>query len=202
MKKLLLLLTLVLASAMSLPAQTTWKIDVAHSKVLFTVSHMVISEVTGRFTDFDATLIQKGTDFSGGTLNATIKTATINTDNDGRDKHLRSADFFDAEKNPEINFVSKSFEKTGKDTYKITGDFTLRGVTKTVTLDTKFNGTMKDPWGNTKAGFKATTTINRMDFGAKWNKVLEAGGLLVGETIDVTLQIEMTQEKPEQEKKG
>jgi polyisoprenoid-binding protein YceI len=203
MKKTLFLFILTLVTAFSLSAQTTWKIDVAHSKVLFTVSHMVISEVTGRFTDFDATLTQNGNDFSDGKLSATIKTASVNTDNDGRDKHLRSADFFDAEKNPEITFVSKSFEKTGKDTYKITGDFTLRGVTKTVTLDAKFNGTGKDPWGNTKAGFKATTTINRTDFGAKWNKALEAGGLLVGENVDITLQVQLNQQANEkQEKKG
>ncbi|MBI5216780.1 MAG: polyisoprenoid-binding protein [Ignavibacteriae bacterium] len=203
MKNTIFLFILTLITAFSLSAQTTWKIDASHSKVLFTVSHMVISEVTGRFTDFDATLIQNGNDFSSGTLNAIIKTASVNTDNDARDKHLRSADFFDAEKNPEITFVSKSFEKTGKDTYKITGDFTLRGVTKAVSLDAKFNGTMKDPWGNTKAGFKATTTINRMDFGAKWNKALEAGGLLVGENVDITLQVELQQQANEkQEKKG
>ncbi|MBI3193636.1 MAG: YceI family protein [Ignavibacteriae bacterium] len=185
----------------SLSAQTTWKIDVSHSNVLFTVSHMVISEVTGRFTDFEGTLVQTGAEFTGATLNAKIKTTSINTDNEGRDKHLRSADFFDTEKNPEITFVSKSFEKTGKDTYKITGDFTMRGVTKTVTLDAKYKGSTKDPWGNTKAGFKATTSLNRMDYGVKWSKSLDGGGFVVGETIDAIFQIELTQEKLEQEKK-
>ncbi len=202
MKKTLILFIFTLVIAVSLSAQTTWKVDASHSNVLFTVSHMVVSEVTGRFTDFEATLIQNGTDFTGGKLNAKIKSTSINTDNDGRDKHLRSADFFDAEKHPEITFVSKSFEKTGKDIYKITGDFSMRGVTKTVTLDAKYKGTTKDPWGNTKAGFKATTSLNRMDFGVTWSKSLDSGGLVVGETIDVTLQIELVQEKPEQEKKG
>jgi len=200
MKNIFALLLVLTLGALTTNAQTSWKVDVAHSKVSFTVSHMVISEVTGRFTDFDVMLAQPKDDFVGSTLTATIKTGSINTDNAGRDKHLKSADFFDAEKYPEMKFVSKSFEKTGKDTYKITGDLTLHGITKSVTLDTKFNGQMSDPWGNIKAGFKATGSVNRKEFGIQWNKTLEAGGLLVGENVDVVINVEMAKEKPESKK--
>jgi polyisoprenoid-binding protein YceI len=162
---------------------------------------MVISEVSGRFNDFDASLVQTSDDLSGSKLNASIKVNSINTDNEGRDKHLKSPDFFDAEKNPEITFVSKSFEKTGKNTYKVTGDLTMKGVTKPVVLDTKFNGQLKDPMGNVRAGFKATTTVNRTDFGVKWNKTLETGGLLIGEKVEVTINIEMLKQAGVEKKK-
>jgi polyisoprenoid-binding protein YceI len=195
MKKNILFIVLLAVSALSANAQTTWKSDAAHSKVSFSISHMVISDVTGRFTDFEATLIQTKDDFMDAKLNATIKTKSINTDNEGRDKHLRSADFFDAEKYLEITFVSKSFEKNGKNAYKITGDLTMHGVTKLVVLDTKFNGTVNDPWGNTKAGFKATTTVNRKEFGIVYNKTLEAGGLLLGEDVEVAINVELAKEK-------
>lgn len=199
--KQLTLLFLFLFSTVAFSLDTTWKVDLAHSKALFTVSHMVISEVTGRFTDFDVTLMQSGEDFTGSNLSVTVKVTSVNTDNDGRDKHLRAADFFDVEKYPEATFNSKSFTKTGTNTYKISGDLILRGVTKSITLDAKFNGTMKDPWGNEKAGFKVTGSVNRMDYGLQWNKTLEAGGLLVGETVDLTFQIELSKEKKEEGKK-
>lgn len=188
-------LIIIAVSVISLNAQTSWKIDAAHSNVGFNVSHMVIAEVTGNFKEFNATLVQNGEDFSGGKLTATIKVSSIDTDNEGRDKHLRSADFFDAEKYPEITFVSKSIEKISDKNYKVTGDLTMRGVTKSVVLDMKFNGQMNDPWGNTKAGFKATTRVNRKDFGLEWNKVLETGGLMVGEDINIIINTEMNKEK-------
>jgi len=167
-------LTLVASGA---SAETTWKLDNAHSAVKFSVTHMVIAEVPGNFREFDVTFTQKGsTDFAGSSLAATIKTASINTDNEGRDKHLRSDDFFNAEKFPAITFKSTSFEKTGTDTYIIKGELTIRDVTKPVVLTGRYTGTVKDPWGNTKIGFKATTAINRFDYGLKWNKALEAGG--------------------------
>jgi polyisoprenoid-binding protein YceI len=195
MKKNILFIFLLAVSALSAKAQTTWKLDPAHSKVSFNISHMVISDVTGRFTDFDVKLVHTKDDLTDGMLNATIKVKSINTDNEDRDKHLRSADFFDAEKYPEITFVSKSFEKTGKNTYKIAGDLTMHGTTKPVVLETKFNGTVNDPWGNTKAGFKATTTVNRKEFGIVYNKTLEAGGLLIGEDVEVTINVELAKEK-------
>jgi polyisoprenoid-binding protein YceI len=196
-RKTTLLLAVSALFSTPLMAQTTvWKLDPAHSQVRFSVAHLVIAEVTGRFTDFSVNFEQKGKDdFAGSSLTATIKTASINTDNEGRDKHLRSDDFLNAEKFPAITFVSTSFEKTGKDSYKISGDLTIRDVTKPVTLDARFTGTVKDPWGNTKAGFKATTSVNRFDYGVKWSKGIEAGGLVAGETIDITLLMEFAQAK-------
>ncbi|MBK7256824.1 MAG: polyisoprenoid-binding protein [Ignavibacteriae bacterium] len=194
-RTILAVLTLVLAISGAV-AQTTWKLDNAHSAVKFSVTHMVIAEVPGNFREFDVTFTQKGTaDFAGSSLSATIKTASINTDNEGRDKHLRSDDFFNADKFPAITFTSTSFEKTGTDTYVIKGDLTIRDVTKPVVLNARYTGTVKDPRGNTKIGFKATTAINRFDFGVKWNKAVEAGGLVVGETVDITLLMEFAQAK-------
>jgi polyisoprenoid-binding protein YceI len=194
MKKLLSLLIVLLIAALPVVAQTTWKIDPVHSKVLFTVSHMVVSEVTGRFNEFDATLVQTNDDFSESKLSATIKTNSIDTDNEKRDEHLKSADFFDAEKYPEITFESKSFVKTGENKYTITGNLTMHGITKEVVLHTTMNGIVKSPWGNEVAGFKAETTVNRYDFGLKWNKALEAGGVIVGENVKVTLQVELVKQ--------
>jgi polyisoprenoid-binding protein YceI len=195
MKKIYLSLFILFATVFMAMAQTTWKADVAHSKVQFSISHMVISEVTGRFKDFDATLVQKNDDLSDSKLSATLKVNSISTDNEKRDGHLKSADFFDAEKFPEITFVSKSFKKSGKDTYKISGDLTMHDSTKPVVLDTKFNGEVKDLWGNMMAGFKATTIVNRKDFGIVYNKALETGGLLIGEDVEVAIIVEMQKEK-------
>jgi polyisoprenoid-binding protein YceI len=195
--KRLILATLALALTITgASAQTIWKLDNAHSAVRFSVSHMVIAEVPGNFREFDVTFTQKGTaDFAGSSLSATIKTASINTDNEGRDKHLRGDDFFNAEKYPAITFTSSPFEKTGTDTYVIKGDLTIRDVTKPVVLKGLYTGTVKDPWGNTRIGFKATASINRFDFGVKWSKAIEAGGLVAGETVDITLLMEFAQGK-------
>ncbi len=195
MKRTTIFLFLLLIYGYTSNTQTIWKLDMAHSKVMFSISHMVISEVTGRFKDFDATLEQINDDFSNSNLKAVIKVKSIDTDNEGRDKHLLSPDFFNVEKFPEITFVSKKFEKVGKDAYNVTGDFTMHGVVKEISLSVKFNGTMVDPWGNTRAGFKATTKINRKDFGIQWNKTLETGGLLVGEDVDILINVEMQKEK-------
>jgi len=180
-------------------AQTIWKADKAHSKIDFSVTHMVIAEVDGRFTDFDATLTGSKDDFSDAKITATIKTASITTDNDFRDKHLRSDDFFNADKYPEIKFKSASIEKTGENTYKITGDLTIRDTTKTVVLDTKYNGQIVG-MGATKRAFKATTTINRFDYGVHWDKTIESGGLVVGKNVDITLLLEFN--KQTDDKKG
>jgi polyisoprenoid-binding protein YceI len=155
---------------------------------------MMISEVTGHFKDFTVMLTQGKEDFSGSTLTATIKAASISTDNDMRDNHLRSADFFDVEKFPELTFKSTSFEKIGEDEYRITGDLTMHGITKSVVLDTKYNGQLKDSKGTVYAGFKATGRVNRYDFGLKWNKSLEAGGILVSENVDITLNVKMVKQ--------
>ncbi|MCK9425115.1 MAG: YceI family protein [Ignavibacteriaceae bacterium] len=195
MKKLILAtVALLLVSASSFAQTQIWKADKAHSKVGFSISHLVVSEVEGKFSDFDVTL---STDAKGKLekVETVIKTATINTDNESRDKHLRSDDFFAAEKYPEITFVSKSIKATGKNGYKITGDFTMHSVTKSVTLDTKFNGEIKDPWGNTKSGWVATTTINRFDYGLSWSKAVETGGLVVGKDVHISLKLEFGLQK-------
>lgn len=176
-------------------AQPVWKHDAAHSQVKFSVSHLVIAEVTGTFNEFDVTLRQAGDgDFAGSQLEATIKTASIDTQNEMRDKHLRGDDFLNAEKFPELKFKSTGFEKTGEGTYKVPGMLTIRDVTKPVVLDVRYNGQVKDPWGNTKAGFKATTTINRFDYGVKWDKAIETGGLVAGNIVEITLLMELARQ--------
>jgi len=198
MNKVLTLATLTLVLAGGLSAQAVWKADKVHSKVNFSVSHMVISEVTGDFKDFDATLTSSKDDFSDAVIDATIQMASINTDNDKRDAHLRSDDFFNAEKFPTMTFKSTNIEKTGPGTFKITGNLTMRDVTKPVVLDTKLIGQTKTPWGATAAGFKATTVIDRFEFGTKWNQALETGGLIVGRDVIVTLLFEFDKQEKAQ----
>lgn len=196
MKHIVLAAAALLIAASGAFAEITWKEDRSHSQIRFSVAHMVIAEVGGSFREFEVALVQKGgDDFAGSALTATIKTASITTDNEGRDKHLRSDDFFNADAYPTITFKSSSFEKTGADTYLIRGDLTIRDVTKAVTLNARYTGQAKDPRGNIKIGFKATTAINRFDYGVKWNKAIEAGGLVAGETIDITLLMELAQQK-------
>jgi polyisoprenoid-binding protein YceI len=173
----------------------TWKQDAAHSQVKFSVTHMLISEVTGSFKEFDVTLNQPNSDFTGASVEATIKTTSVNTENEMRDKHLRSDDFFNAEKYPVITFKSTTFEKTGTDTYIIKGNLTIRDVTKPVVLEAKYLGSVKDMRGNQKIGFKATTSINRMEYGIKWNAAVEAGGLVVSDKVDLTFLMEFQQQK-------
>lgn len=195
MKKMSALIVALLLTAGSVFSQTTWEVDKVHTNVMFTVSHMVVAEVTGNFTDFDASITGAKADFSDAQAIMTIKVASISTDNEKRDGHLKSDDFFAADKFPEITFKSKSFKKTGDNTYKITGDFTMRGVTKTIELEAKYKGEINDPWGNTKAGWKVTGTINRLDYGVNWSKTIETGGLVVGQDVDITINAEFAKKK-------
>ena len=200
MKSLIASLTLLIAVPALLNAQATWKPDKAHSQVKFSVTHMVISEVTGSFTDFDASLQQPSNDsFDGSTVQAVIKTASISTNNDRRDQHLRTDDFFNAGKYPEIRFASTAFTKTGPDTYRISGNLTIRDTTRPVVLDAKMTG-MLNAWGGTHVGFKATTSIDRFDYGVKWDKTLDAGGLIVSRNVDITLLFEFVKQQQEAEK--
>jgi len=148
--------------------------------------------VTGKFKDFDINFASNKADFSDGSVEASIKVASINTENDRRDAHLRTDDFFNAEKFPEIKFKSTSFEKAGENKYKITGDLTIRDITKKVTFDAVYNGAVKSPWGATVSSWKASLTINRFEYGLKWNKAIEAGGLIAGDEVNITLNIELT----------
>jgi polyisoprenoid-binding protein YceI len=195
MKNVIILLSgLMLCASVVFSEPTVWKNDAAHSKVVFTVTHMMISEVSGNFRDVSATLTQPNQDLTGSKVDVTIKAASINTDNEMRDNHLRSADFFDVTKYPEITFQSASFEKTGSDTYLIKGTLTMHGISKPVDLTAKFLGQMKNSRGMTITGFKATTVINRTDFGLVWNKTLEAGGVLVSEKVEITINAEMVKQ--------
>lgn len=179
---------MTLAGVMTMALADSWKLDKAHSGVNFAVTHMVISEVTGNFRDFSINLTSSGEDFSGSSIDATIKVGSINTDQERRDDHLKSEDFFNAEQFPEINFKSTSIEKVSEKQYKIIGDMTIRGITKKVTFDAVHGGTLNTQQG-TISGWKATTKINRYDFGLRWNRAVEAGGVLVGEIVDITLNL-------------
>jgi polyisoprenoid-binding protein YceI len=172
-------------------SQTGWKLDKNHSSIGFSVKHLVISTVSGNFKDFDITLTNTKEDFTDAAVQAVIKTAGINTDNAARDNHLKSDDFFNAEKYPEIKFTSTSFEKVGEGKYKITGDLTIRDVTKKVVFDAVYNGSIKTPWGNTAMSWTATTVLNRFDYNLKWNKALESGGLIAGQDVTITLNLEL-----------
>jgi polyisoprenoid-binding protein YceI len=194
MKRLILLSCITLLIRVGGSAQeATWVADKAHTQVLFTVSHLLIADVTGRFGDFDITLTQKNEDFSESGLSAEIRTASVNTDNETRDGHLRSDDFFNAEKFPAITFEATSFEKVDKDRYKITGDLTIRDITRSVVLDTEYTGSVKGPGGKTRAAFKASTAINRFDYDVRWDKTLDTGGLVVGESVMINLLVELIQ---------
>lgn len=181
---------LILASTLSF-SQTTWKVDKAHTKVGFSVSHLVITDVEGYFKDYDAQITASGDDFTKANINFTVNTNSIFTDNNDRDNHLRSDDFFNSEKYPQMTFKGKSIKKVGSDKYKLVGDFSIRDVTKQITLDVKYNGIIKDPWGNTKAGFKVTGQINRFDFNLKWNKAIETGSLVVGKEVKLIIDLEL-----------
>ena len=192
MKKVMFILSLVTVIGISSFAQTTtWKLDQAHSKIGFSVTHLVISEVEGKFNSFDAKLVSTKSDFSDSKIEFTADANSIDTDNADRDKHLKSADFFDAAKYDKLKFVSKSFKKVSGNNYKLIGDITIKGVTKPITLDVTYGGIAKDPYWNTKAGFKVKGNLNRKDFGLTWNALTEAGGAVVGDEIALVGQIQL-----------
>lgn len=182
---------LIFVSTFISAQSTQWNLDASHSKISFDVSHLVISSVTGFFRDYSIDFKSDKDDFSDAQISFSAAVNSLDTDNEKRDEHLKSPDFFDAENNPEIKFVGKSFTKLDDKNYKLVGDFTMRGVTKEIALDVEFKGTIKDPWGGTRAGFKLTGTVNRTDYGLTWNKALEAGGVLVGEEVEIICVIEL-----------
>ena len=172
----------------SVSAQTTWKIDKSHSKIGFNVVHMVVAEVDGQFTDFDASVVSKSDDFNGATVEFTAKATSINTQNERRDNHLRSDDFFNAEKFPDIKFKG-TIVKEGNQ-YKLKGDFTMRDVTKNVTFDVTYGGSI-DTGRGMKAGFKLTGKINRKDYGLKWSNALGTGEMVVSDDVEIVCKIEL-----------
>lgn len=194
MKKLIVAAALVLSQS-ALFAQTKWTVDPVHSSAKFTVTHLVISEVEGNFKKFDGTLTNTKPDFTDAVVDFNIDINSIDTDNEMRDKHLKSDDFFNAEKYPNMTFKSTSMKKISGNKYALMGNLTIRSVTKPVKFDVTYGGTAKDGYGNTKAGFKASTVINRFDYGLKWNTATEAGGATVGKDVTIDLRLEFTQAK-------
>lgn len=189
MKNSLVILATFLASAAS--AQTTWKIDQSHSSVKFSVAHLVISETEGTFKVYDANVVSTKDDFTDAKIDFSIDVNSINTENEMRDGHLKSDDFFNASKFPKITFKGTSFKKVSGNKYLLEGDLTIRDVTQKVKLDVVYGGTVKDPYGNTKAGFKVTGNIDRLAYGLKWNTLTEAGGAVVGKDVAITVKLEL-----------
>ena len=174
-------------------ATKTWEIDPMHSEIHFKVKHMMVSTVTGAFDDFSGKVELKGDDFENAYITFTAKTDSINTRNGDRDAHLKSDDFFNAEKYPELSFESKSFEKKSEDELILTGNLTIRNITKEVTLNVIHEGTAIDPYGQNKAGFEITGKINRKDFDLKWSAVTEAGSIVVSDEVRLALNVQLVE---------
>ena len=167
-----------------------WNIDTTHSGINFSVRHMVVSKVRGRFAKFSGSVELDEYDLTRSAVDVTIDAASIDTGTAQRDEHLRSADFFDVAKFPELRFRSNGIEKLSEDRYRVSGELTIRDVTREVKLEVEYGGQNKDPWGNERIGFFAKTAVDRKDFGLGWNQVLETGGVLVGDRIEIELEIE------------
>ncbi len=163
----------------------TWAVDPSHTEVGFVARHLMVTKVRGRFGDVTGT-VTVADDLSASEADVTVRMASIDTRSADRDTHLRSADFFDVENHPEMTFHSTAF-----DGRSLTGDLTIKGVTRPVTFDVEFGGTATDPWGNTKAGFEASATVNRKDWGLEWNVTLESGGVLVSDKVTLTLEVQL-----------
>ena len=189
------IVTLIAMFTLSIPVfgdAATWQIDPDHSSFQFKVRHLMVSNVKGDFTKAKGVVTIDERDIANLKLEITIDAASVNTGHAKRDEHLRNADFFDVAKHPTITFVSKTAEKAGMDRLKVIGDLTMHGVTREVTVDVEGpTQEVKDPWGNFRRGATATTKINRKDFGLTWNRVLETGGVVVGEDVDIFVEIEL-----------
>ena len=179
-------------------ATSTWNIDPTHSAIHFAVRHMVVSKTRGRFAKWSGKILFDPENPVASSVEVSIDPASIDTADAQRDGHLRSPDFFDVEKFPTASFKSTRIEAAGGDGYRVTGDLTLHGVTRPVVLNATYEGAGKDPWGGERAGFSASLTIDRKDFGLEWNKALETGGLLVGEKVELTLEVEAVKQAQQQ----
>jgi polyisoprenoid-binding protein YceI len=189
-------LALLLAAALPALATDTYKIDATHSEVGFKVRHF-LSKIPGRFTKFQGTIQIDDKDLSKSSVEVTIDTASVSTDNEARDKHLRSADFFDAEKFPAMTFKSTAVREVSKGKLEVTGDLTLRGVTKRVTFPITNLGMVNSPFGDVRAGFvDGTLKLNRKEFGVSWNKVLDTGGTMLSDEVEIALNIEAVKQAP------
>ena len=189
-------LAMALMMSVGLWAQTSnWNFDQSHSSVAFSIDHMVISEVTGKFTEYTGSVSSAADDFQNANIDFVIEVSSINTDDVDRDDHLKGVDFFDVVNYPQITFKSTSFKKVAGKKHQLSGNLTMHGVTKAVTFDVNYGGTVVDPWGNTKAGFKITGELNRKDYGLTWSKALETGGLVVGNEVTLTVRVELVKVK-------
>ncbi|HEX6820169.1 MAG TPA: YceI family protein [Ktedonobacterales bacterium] len=173
-----------------------WEIDPTHSTVEFTVKHMMVTTVKGRFKDVSGRIEVDDNNPLASSVTATIQTASIDTGQEQRDAHLRSADFFDAAQYPTLTFTSKAIEQLGDDHYKVIGDLTMHGVTREVPLDVTFEGEIRDLQGKRRASYSMTAAINRKDFGLNWNVALESGGWLVSETVKIAIEVEVIEAVP------
>lgn len=172
-----------------------WNLDPEHSTIEFRITHMVVSKTTGQFTDYSGYIDMDAEDGTVTAIEATIKAESVNTNHIKRDTHLRNAEFLDVKLYPTITYKMKNYKKTSEG-FTAMGDLTLHGVTKEVLLTGRYNGSTKDPWGNTRAGFSAEGKLNRKDFGMIWNKTLDNGGLVVGDEVQIRLDIECIKAKP------
>jgi len=196
LRRLLVLVMLSLAAGPAFAADTL-VIDRAHSEAGFQVRHL-FSNVRGRFGAFEGTIAMDAAKPEASSVTFKIDASSIDTDHADRDKHLRSPDFFDVANHPAITFTSEKIRAAGKDRYAVTGTLTMRGVSKTITLPVSFLGAGKDPWGNERAGFSTSVTLNRKDFGIVWNKSLDSGGFLLGDDVAVTIDLEAVKQAPKQ----
>jgi polyisoprenoid-binding protein YceI len=173
----------------------TWQIDSAHSGIHFSVRHLVIAKVRGQFSRWTGALEVPDGDFSKATVDVTIDAASIETGVADRDAHLKSADFFDVERFPELTFRGRRVEPKGSDRFVLVGDLTIRGISREVVLDVESAGQTRDPWGNVRAGFAGKTAVDRKEFGLTWNQALEAGGVMVGEKVEIEIEIEAVRQE-------
>ncbi|MCC6550290.1 MAG: YceI family protein [Ignavibacteriaceae bacterium] len=172
-------------------AKSVWAVDPTHSEIGFKVKHMMFTNVSGKFNSFEASVENEDDKFETSKISFSADTTSIDTANTDRDAHLRSADFFEVEKFPKLSFVSTEIKKVEDNQYKVSGDFTIRDVTKSITLDAEYSGLMKDPWGNTKAAFSLSGKISRKDFGLLWNAALETGGVLVSDEVKLLSEVQL-----------
>lgn len=170
---------------------TKFNLDAAHSTIDFSVKHMMVSKVKGSFTNFTADLDGNADDLNGATISFDIDVKSINSNNGDRDNHLRSGDFFDVETYPSIKFVATDIKKKADGEYDVTGDLTIKDVTKPITFDVEYGGKGTNPWGQEVVAFSAESKVNRKEFGLTWNQALETGGVLVGEDIKITVELEL-----------
>ena len=179
-------------------ASSTWKIDPSHSAIHFSVRHMVVSKTRGRFTRFGGQIVFDPAHPAASSVEVTIEPASVDTADAQRDAHLKSPDFFDVEKFPQASFRSTSVEDLGGDKLRISGELTVHGVTRPLSFDAVFEGSAKDPWGGERAGFSGSLSLDRREFGLQWNKALETGGVLVGDKVELSLEVEAVKQVAQQ----